>query len=122
MTPIIKHIHHSENHTIQINSHEGQKTYIEDTVSVQSKPNLFVKQATLLGLWYMFSFFTIVLNKYILTILGGDASLLGRTQMLMSVIFGGVTIFGSPCFVQRSGVIGKKIVFFRNMSILGVLR
>ncbi|XP_028393771.1 solute carrier family 35 member E2A-like [Dendronephthya gigantea] len=122
MSPTIKHIHHHENHTIQLNSYENQKTYIEDTVSVQSKSNLFLKQATLLGLWYMFSFFTIVLNKYILTMLGGDPSHLGRTQMLMPVIFGGITIYGLPCFARRTGIVGKKLVFLRNMSILGVLR
>ena len=121
MPPTIKHLHH-DNYAIQINSSEKHQTPMEENIEKPRTSNLYVKQATLLGLWYMFSFFTIVLNKYILTALGGDASFLGRTQMLMSVIFGGITIYVVPWFVQRRGIENKKIVFIRNMSILGVLR
>ena len=121
MPPTIKHLHH-ENHATQTNSNENYQTYIEENIQKPRTSNLYVKQATLLGLWYLFSFFTIVLNKYILTALGGDASHLGRTQMLMSVIFGGITIYLVPCFVHRRGIEEKKITFIRNMSILGVLR
>ena len=120
MTPTIKHLHH-DNHAIQINSNENNQSYIEEDIQ-KPRTSYYVKQATLLGLWYLFSFFTIVLNKYILTVLGGDASHLGRTQMLMSVIFGGITIYLVPCFVHRRGIEEKKIKFIRNMSILGVLR
>ncbi len=121
MPPTIKHFFH-ENHAVQVNSHENQQTHIGDTVHKLPNSNLYVRQATLLGLWYLFSFFTIVLNKYILTVLEGDASLLGRTQMLMSVVFGGFTIYVLPCCVHRSGIEERKMKFIRNMSILGILR
>ena len=122
MPPTIIHLHSHENHAIQMNSTENHQTYVEENIQKPRTSNLYVKQATLLGLWYLFSFFTIVLNKYILTALGGDASHLGRTQMLMSVIFGGITIYMVPCFVHRRGIEEKKMKFIRNMSILGILR
>ena len=37
-----------------------------------------VRALTFLVLWYIFSFCTLFLNKYILTTLGGDATLLGK--------------------------------------------
>lgn len=83
----------------------------------------YIKQAILLALWYLFSFFTIVLNKYILTTLGGEASFLGQTQMFMSVIFGGATIYVLPCCLnQRTNSERQRITFFKNMSVLGCLR
>ena len=121
MPPSIKHIHH-DNHTMQMNSNENKQMYTEDVIHQSQTSNIWLKQVSLLGLWYLFSFFTIVLNKYILTVLEGDASLLGRTQMLMSVIFGGFTIYLIPCFGQSNGVNERRMKFIRNMSILGVLR
>ena len=122
VSPSIKHINH-DNHVIQVNPNENkQSMYAEDVIHNSHTSNLWLKQAALLGLWYLFSFFTIVLNKYILTVLEGDAGLLGRTQMLMSVIFGGFTIYLLPCFVNSSSVKEKGMKFIRNMSILGVLR
>ena len=121
MPPSIKHIHH-DNHTMQINSNENKQMYTEDVIHQSQTSNIWLKQVSLLGLWYLFSFFTIVLNKYILTVLEGDASLLGRTQMLMSVIFGGFTIYLIPCFGQSNSVNERRMKFIRNMSILGVLR
>ena len=123
MPPTITHLHH-ENHAIQMNSNAvNHQAYSgEENIQKLRISNVYVKTATLLGLWYLFSFFTIVLNKYILTALGGDASFLGRTQMLMSVIFGGITIYLLPCFVHKRGIEEKKMKFIRNMSILGILR
>jgi hypothetical protein len=38
-----------------------------------------------LALWYFFSGCTLFLNKYILSTLGGDATLLGTCQMLLTL-------------------------------------
>lgn len=117
----LKHIHQGTHP--EMANHDHQQMNVEVTDERTSNHNGYIKQAILLTLWYLFSFFTIVLNKYILTILGGDASFLGQTQMLMSVIFGGLTIYVLPCCViQRTNFDGHRIAFFRNMSILGCLR
>ena len=126
MSPTIKHIHH-EHQTTQINSNDLQQVdsnSVEEAALQKQKQESsnFYLQSTLLGLWYLFSFFTLILNKYILTVLGGEASHLGQIQMLMSVIFGGLTIYVLPCFVQTNGIKEKRLKFIRNMSILGILR
>lgn len=110
---------HSENGNFIKN--EEEKTVVEATDHKRNKSN-FLQKALLLSLWYTFSFFTIVLNKYILTVLEGNAGLLGRTQMLLSVAIGGVVIYVLPCFQQRSNIEKSKMRFFKNMSILGILR
>lgn len=120
---IVKHIHtnHGSHNSAEIN--ESPQTDCQVLTEDPHKSIIYVKQASLLALWYLFSFFTIVLNKYILTVLGGEASFLAQTQMFMSVIFGAITIYVLPCCVnQRTNTECHRIAFVRNMSILGCLR
>ena len=47
----------------------------------------FLKQCIVMALWFFSSFASIVLNKYILTTLDVDASLLGKMTNLLFYIF-----------------------------------
>ena len=120
---IVKHIHTNQGSHNSAEINQYPQTDCQVLTEDPHKSIIYVKQATLLALWYLFSFFTIVLNKYILTVLGGEASFLAQTQMFMSVIFGAITIYVLPCCVnQRTSTECHRITFVRNMSILGCLR
>ncbi|XP_029643729.1 solute carrier family 35 member E2A isoform X1 [Octopus sinensis] len=73
-------------------------------------------------LWYFFSFCTLFLNKYILSTLSGDPTLLGAMQMVMTTVLGFVQIY-LPCGmyvpIQREG---KPPNFWRNMIVVGIMR
>lgn len=86
----------------------------------------FVRQGIMMSLWYLFSFGSIISNKYILSTLDGDAGILGETQMVCSVIFGAVKMYLPCCLFHRTSghhhQDGHKFHFFRNMAILGWMR
>ena len=69
-------------------------------------------------LWYLFSGFTLFLNKYILMTLGGDATLLGTCQMLLTLACGYAQVV-----MERKGSVSKKpSSFYRHMVIVGGMR
>lgn len=72
-----------------------------------------------LALWYFFSGCTLFLNKYILTTLGGDSTLLGTCQMLMTLLLGYVQMLVER---QSPGPMKKPPGFYRHMIIVGALR
>lgn len=85
----------------------------------------FVRQTVMMSLWFIFSFGSIISNKYILSTLNGDASILGETQMVCSVIFGAFKMYLPCCLFHRTSghhQDGHKFHFFRNMAILGWMR
>ena len=71
-----------------------------------------------LALWYFFSGCTLFLNKYILTTLGGDSTLLGTCQMLMTLLLGYVQML----LERRGPPVKKPPGFFRHMVIVGSMR
>jgi len=77
-----------------------------------------------LCLWYFFSGCTLFLNKYILTFLDGDATLLGSCQMLLTLTCGYLQMF-YPCGMgaTSSAAWGPKPTgFYRHMTVVGGLR
>lgn len=73
---------------------------------------------TFLFLWYFFSGCTLFLNKYILTYLEGDATVLGGMQMFATLVCGYLQMK-----VEGRDVRGKKPGgFYRHMIIVGGLR
>lgn len=71
-----------------------------------------------LALWYAFSGCTLFLNKYILSTLGGNATVLGCTQMVMTMICGYIQLV-----VEKKSIGAKKPTsFYRHMVIVGGLR
>ena len=94
------------------------------TFTLQIKQKL-VRQSVMMTLWFVFSFGSIISNKYILSTLNGDASILGETQMVCSVIFGAFKMYLPCCLFHRTSghhQDGHKFHFFRNMAILGWMR
>ncbi|XP_041377214.1 solute carrier family 35 member E2A-like [Gigantopelta aegis] len=83
---------------------------------------LNVRAFVFLLLWYFFSFCTLFLNKYILSTLKGDPTLLGAMQMVMTTIFGFIQMYlplGMYTPIDREG---KPPNFWRNMILVGTMR
>jgi len=71
-----------------------------------------------LFLWYFFSGCTLFMNKYILSSLNGDPTLLGTVQMLMTMLGGYIQIK-----MGKNPIRSKKPEgFFKQMTIVGGLR
>ena len=117
MAPIVPKTHEGG---AQTPSSPGQhKTF---TFEIKEK---FVRQSVMMSLWFVFSFGSIISNKYILSTLDGDAGILGETQMVCSVIFGALKMYLPCCLFHRTSghhQDGHKFHFFRNMAILGWMR
>ncbi|BFZ23817.1 hypothetical protein BsWGS_26856 [Bradybaena similaris] len=81
-----------------------------------------VRALAFLALWYFFSGCTLFLNKYILTTLRSDPTLLGAMQMVMTTVLGFVQMYlplGMYTPVNREG---KPPRFWRNMVLVGAMR
>lgn len=73
-------------------------------------------------LWYIFSAFTLFLNKYILTTLKGDPAVLGAMQMVMTTICGFIQLYIPMGFYKPVKRDGKPPNFWRNMILVGSMR
>lgn len=73
-------------------------------------------------LWYIFSAFTLFLNKYILTTLKGDPAVLGAMQMVMTTICGFIQLYIPMGFYNPVKRDGKPPNFWRNMILVGSMR
>lgn len=81
-----------------------------------------VRAIWFLLLWYFFSGCTLFMNKYILTYLHGDPTLLGTFQMLLTLILGFIQMH-YPCgFGSRTTLSTKPPGFYKNMVVVGGLR
>ncbi|XP_068905035.1 solute carrier family 35 member E2A-like isoform X1 [Tenebrio molitor] len=73
-------------------------------------------------LWYFFSGCTLFLNKYILTYLNGNPTVLGACQMLMTATCGFVQLY-FPCGMYKpSQRLSKPPGFYRHMVLVGCTR
>uniref|UniRef100_A0A672Q3E6 Solute carrier family 35 member E2B n=1 Tax=Sinocyclocheilus grahami TaxID=75366 RepID=A0A672Q3E6_SINGR len=73
------------------------KITITETTVIEADAGVWSSRAlTYLVLWYFFSFCTLFLNKYILSLLEGEPSMLGAVQMLSTTVIGCVKTF-VPC-------------------------
>jgi len=73
-------------------------------------------------LWYFFSGCTLFLNKYILTNLHGDPTLLGTFQMLMTLTFGFIQMY-LPCGMYKPTIrYSKPPGFIKHMLMVGTMR
>ncbi|XP_028849580.1 solute carrier family 35 member E2A [Denticeps clupeoides] len=73
------------------------KVTITETTVIEADSGVWnTRSLTYLGLWYFFSFCTLFLNKYILSLLEGEPSMLGAVQMLSTTVIGCIKIF-VPC-------------------------
>jgi len=117
-------------------NNSGQSVTINNTVVlnekavVERKPvssAICFKQVIFMSLWYLFSFASIFLNKYILSTLNVDPGILGTCQICMTTFFGGCFMYlpsGRCSTVKHASKSDyfNKYQFFKKMSILGWLR
>ncbi|XP_038074303.1 solute carrier family 35 member E2A-like [Patiria miniata] len=75
-----------------------------------------------LVLWYFFSFCTLFLNKYILSMLGGEPGMLGSTQMLVTTVCGFCKMYIPCCLYRHKSQDERPKGFLWNMIGLGIMR
>jgi len=81
-----------------------------------------VRAIVFLLLWYLFSACTLFLNKYIMTTLHGDPTLLGTCQMLMTLTCGFIQMH-FPCGMYRKvRRYTRPPGFFKHMILVGTMR
>lgn len=115
---IVNSPHLRDNHVVKILT-ESDEDIIPDDAD-QGLCN--IRAIVFLALWYLFSFSTLFLNKYILSYLKGDPTVLGTVQLLMTAMCGLIQMY-LPCGlyhpVDREG---KPPRFLINMLIVGTMR
>ncbi|CAG7826721.1 unnamed protein product [Allacma fusca] len=81
-----------------------------------------IRAFTFLILWYIFSGCTLFLNKYIMTTLNGDPTLLGTCQMSMTLVCGFIQMY-FPCGMYRKvRRYSRPPGFFKHMILVGTMR
>ncbi|KAL1021094.1 hypothetical protein UPYG_G00008750 [Umbra pygmaea] len=80
------------------------------------------KSLVYLGLWYFFSFCTLFLNKYILSLLEGEPSMLGAIQMVSTTIIGFLKMYVPCCLYQHKSRTEYPPNFFMIMLFVGLMR
>lgn len=104
-----------EEHTLTVTITET--TVIESDLGVWSARGLLY-----LALWFFFSFCTLFLNKYILSLLEGEPSMLGAVQMLSTTFIGCVKIFVPCCLYQHKSRLSYPPNFTMTMLLVGLMR
>ncbi|XP_046741272.1 solute carrier family 35 member E2A-like [Diprion similis] len=102
---------------------EKKKRGDEVILASDSKGGLFNPRAILfLTLWYVFSGCTLFLNKYILSYMEGDPTILGACQMLMTATCGFIQMY-FPCGMYRASPrLTRPPGFYKHMILVGCTR
>nr|CAH7749243.1 unnamed protein product [Callosobruchus chinensis] len=102
---------------------DGGTAKKENINSDKSKKGLTsVRAIIFLLLWYFFSGCTLFLNKYILTYLNGNPTVLGACQMLMTATCGFIQLY-FPCGMYKpSSRLNKPPGFYQHMVLVGCFR
>ncbi|XP_007943617.1 solute carrier family 35 member E2B [Orycteropus afer afer] len=96
---------------------------ITETTVIESDLGVWSSRALLyLTLWFFFSFCTLFLNKYILSLLEGEPSMLGAVQMLSTTLIGCVKIFVPCCLYQHKTRLSYPPNFIMTMLFVGLMR
>ncbi|XP_075406194.1 solute carrier family 35 member E2B [Tenrec ecaudatus] len=96
---------------------------ITETTVIESDLGVWSSRALLyLTLWFFFSFCTLFLNKYILSLLEGEPSMLGAVQMLSTTLIGCVKIFVPCCLYQHKSRLSYPPNFIMTMLFVGLMR
>ncbi|VCW77199.1 unnamed protein product [Gulo gulo] len=96
---------------------------ITETTVIESDLGVWSSRALLyLTLWFFFSFCTLFLNKYILSLLEGEPSMLGAVQMLSTTFIGCVKIFVPCCLYQHKTRLSYPPNFIMIMLFVGLMR
>ncbi|XP_048417329.1 solute carrier family 35 member E2A [Stegostoma tigrinum] len=99
------------------------KITITETTVIESNSGVWsVKAMMYLSLWYFFSFCTLFLNKYILTLLEGEPGVLGAVQILTTTVIGCVKIYIPCCLYQHKTRAEYPSNFIMIMFFVGLMR
>ncbi|KAJ7306429.1 hypothetical protein JRQ81_009779 [Phrynocephalus forsythii] len=99
------------------------KITITETTVIESDLGIWNSHAlTYLTLWFFFSFCTLFLNKYILSLLEGEPSMLGAVQMLSTTFIGLVKMFVPCCLYQHKSRVTYPPNFIMIMLFVGLMR
>ncbi|CAG2214156.1 SLC35E2 [Mytilus edulis] len=111
-----------ENSMDAVRTNIGTKHIVKKQDDDEKLGLLNVRAFFFLILWYIFSAFTLFLNKYILTSLKGDPAVLGAMQMVMTTIFGFLQMYLPLGFYKPVVREGKPSNFWKNMILVGCMR
>ncbi|KAM4872481.1 solute carrier family 35 member E2B isoform 2-T2 [Thomomys bottae] len=96
---------------------------ITETTVIESDLGVWSSRALLyLTLWFFFSFCTLFLNKYILSLLEAEPSMLGAVQMLSTTLIGCVKICVPCCLYQHKSRPSYPPNFIMTMFFVGLMR
>lgn len=99
------------------------KITITETTVIESNSGVWNSHAlSYLGLWYFFSFCTLFLNKYILSLLEGEPGMLGAVQMLSTSIIGFMKMYVPCCLYQHKARTEYPPNFIMIMLFVGLMR
>uniref|UniRef100_A0AAR2L2X5 Sugar phosphate transporter domain-containing protein n=1 Tax=Pygocentrus nattereri TaxID=42514 RepID=A0AAR2L2X5_PYGNA len=99
------------------------KITITETTVIEADSGVWNNRAlSYLGLWYFFSFSTLFLNKYILSLLEGEPSMLGAVQMLSTTLIGFIKMFVPCCLYQHKSRAEYPPNFLMIMLFVGLMR
>ncbi|XP_054577139.1 solute carrier family 35 member E2B isoform X1 [Eptesicus fuscus] len=96
---------------------------ITETTVIEADLGVWSSRALLyLTLWFFLSFCTLFLNKYILSLLEGEPSMLGAVQMLSTTCIGCLKIFVPCCLYQHKVRLAYPPNFVMTMLFVGLMR
>ncbi|MBN3282745.1 S352B protein, partial [Polyodon spathula] len=99
------------------------KITITETTVIESHSGVWNSRAlSYLGLWYFFSFCTLFLNKYILSLLEGEPGMLGAVQMLSTSVIGFMKMYVPCCLYQHKARAEYPPNFIMIMLFVGLMR
>ncbi|XP_067872966.1 solute carrier family 35 member E2A [Heterodontus francisci] len=99
------------------------KITITETTVIESNSGVWSTKAMLyLSLWYFFSFCTLFLNKYILTLLEGEPGVLGAVQILTTTVIGCFKMYIPCCLYQHKTRAEYPPNFLMIMFFVGLMR
>lgn len=99
------------------------KITVTETTVIEAESGVWNwRSMTYMGLWYFFSFCTLFLNKYILSLLEGEPSMLGAVQMFSTTVIGCLKMFVPCCLYQHKSRTEYPPNFVMIMLFVGLMR
>ncbi|XP_069466255.1 solute carrier family 35 member E2A-like isoform X2 [Ambystoma mexicanum] len=100
-----------------------RKLTITETTVLESDLGIWNSRALVyLILWFLFSFCTLYLNKYILALPEGEPRMLGAVQMLTTTFIGCVTLSVPRCLYSHKSRLSYPPNFLMIMLFFGLMR
>uniref|UniRef100_A0A8C6UC57 Solute carrier family 35 member E2A n=1 Tax=Neogobius melanostomus TaxID=47308 RepID=A0A8C6UC57_9GOBI len=99
------------------------KITVTETTVIEAESGVWsARSLAYMGLWYFFSFCTLFLNKYILSLLEGEPSMLGAVQMVSTTVIGSIKMCVPCCLYQHKPRTEYPANFFMIMLFVGLIR